>query len=62
MILTFASSKGGVVMVIPAKAEVGLAGCKGWCEITYKGKRGFVWKDFIRPGSTAKPLNALAGG
>ena len=57
-----ASSKGGVVMVIPAKAEVGLAGCKGWCEIIYRGKRGFVWKDFIRPGSTAKPLNALAGG
>ncbi|MCB1383635.1 MAG: hypothetical protein KDJ73_12045 [Notoacmeibacter sp.] len=59
---TSGSSKAAVVMVVPAKAEVGLAGCKGWCEITYKGKRGYVWKEFIRPGSAARPLNALAGG
>ena len=48
-----------VVGVLPARAEVGLGSCKGWCQVSYQGKSGYVWKKYLRP---AKPLNALAGG
>ncbi len=51
--------KSAVVGVLPARAEVQLGSCKGWCQVSYQGKSGYVWKSFVRP---AKPLNALAGG
>ena len=39
-----------VIEVIPAKARVTIHGCKGWCEISHEGRRGFVYKSFIRQG------------
>lgn len=37
----------GVVTVIPDNAVVGLVKCESWCEVVYKGRRGFVYKGFI---------------
>lgn len=36
-----------VVAVVPDNAVVGLVKCESWCEIVYKGRRGFVYKGFI---------------
>lgn len=36
-----------VVTVIPDNAVVGLVKCESWCEVVYKGRRGFVYKGFI---------------
>jgi cytoskeletal protein RodZ len=33
---------------IPAKAAVQVIGCKSWCEVIYKGKRGFIYKSFVQ--------------
>ncbi|MBA3448348.1 MAG: SH3 domain-containing protein [Pseudaminobacter sp.] len=53
------------VMVVPAKASVAVFGCKGWCEVAYKGNRGWIYKSFIGEGggprkSSAKPAPAAA--
>jgi hypothetical protein len=40
-------SGSGVIMVVPQSATVQLVGCKVWCEIVYKGKRGYIYKDFL---------------
>lgn len=35
--------------VIPANASVTVApGCKSWCQVTYNGKRGYIYKGFLR--------------
>ena len=33
---------------IPAKTAVQVISCKSWCEIVYKGRRGFIYKSFVR--------------
>ena len=35
------------LMVIPRGASVQLVGCKVWCEVVYKGRHGYVYKDFL---------------
>ena len=40
-------------MVVPQSATVQLVGCKVWCEIVYKGRRGYVYKDFLGGGRSA---------
>ena len=40
-------SGSGIIMVVPQSATVQLVGCKVWCEIVYKGRRGYVYKDFL---------------
>lgn len=43
------SKPGGAVLgVIPAKTPVELVSCTKWCEIVYKGQRGFVYKSYIQ--------------
>ncbi len=37
-----------VLTVVPAKASVNVLSCKGWCEVEYQGKRGWIYKSFIR--------------
>jgi hypothetical protein len=37
-----------VIMVVPAKSEVGLISCRYWCEVTFRGKRGWIYKGFVR--------------
>lgn len=35
---------------IPAKTAVEVISCKSWCEVVYKGKRGFIYKSFLKRG------------
>ena len=44
-------------MVVPQAATVQLVGCKAWCEIVYKGRRGYVYKDFLG-GSRSAPASS----
>ncbi len=41
------SSRGGAIGTVPAKAAVQVVSCVKWCEIVYKGKRGFVYRSFL---------------
>lgn len=46
-------SKGGSVLtVIPRGSQIQVIDCKYWCNVEYKGKRGWVAKSFIR-GATS---------
>lgn len=37
------------VGTIPTNASITVApGCKAWCQVTYNGKRGFIYKGFLR--------------
>lgn len=42
------ADEGSVITVVPANATVGIVGCKSWCEIVFKNRRGFVYKGFVR--------------
>jgi hypothetical protein len=42
------AKRAGQIAVVPAKSPVTVLGCKSWCEIVYNGKRGFVYKRFVR--------------
>jgi hypothetical protein len=37
-----------VVAVVPAKASVSVLDCKSWCEVVFDGKKGWIYKRFIR--------------
>ena len=39
------------MITIPAKTPVQLVSCKQWCQIVYNGKRGWVYKTFVKPGA-----------
>jgi uncharacterized protein YgiM (DUF1202 family) len=39
-----------VIRVLPKGANVGLVGCNGWCEVTYEGSRGFIYRSFLSGG------------
>lgn len=39
-----------VIRVLPKGANVGLVGCSGWCEVTYEGSRGFIYRSFLSGG------------
>jgi hypothetical protein len=51
-----------VIKVLPAGATVDLVGCNIWCEVSYQGSRGFIYKSFVGGGSSAsaKPRKAVA--
>ena len=40
-------SGSSTLTVVPRGAAVQLVGCKAWCEIIYKGQRGYIYKDFV---------------
>ena len=40
--------RGGVLGTVPGRADVQVVSCASWCEIVYKGKRGFVFRKFLR--------------
>jgi hypothetical protein len=46
------SKRGSVIAVIPRGIKVEVIDCKYWCNVKYKGKRGWVAKSFIR-GATS---------
>jgi uncharacterized protein YraI len=37
-----------VIQVVPGKSTVEVIGCDYWCEVVYKGRRGFIYKGFVR--------------
>jgi SH3-like domain-containing protein len=37
-----------IVAVVPAKAQVSVLDCKAWCEVVFDGKKGWIYKRFIR--------------
>lgn len=41
------NKRAGAIATIPAKSQIGLIGCKSWCEVTFAGKRGFIYKSFV---------------
>ena len=43
--------KGSKVLgTVPSRSAVQVISCSSWCEIVYKGKRGYVWGDFVQRG------------
>ncbi|MDQ6436682.1 SH3 domain-containing protein [Mesorhizobium sp. LHD-90] len=40
--------RGGVLGTVPGRVDVQVVSCASWCEIIYKGKRGFVFRKFLR--------------
>lgn len=43
---------GAVILVVPRNGEVEVIGCDYWCEVVYKGTRGFIYKGFVRGASS----------
>ena len=39
------------MVTIPAKTSVQVMGCKQWCQIVYNGKRGWIYRSFIKTGA-----------
>ena len=37
-----------VLAVVPALGTVQVVNCDGWCEVEFKGQRGWIYKSFIR--------------
>ena len=46
-----------VLTVLPAGTAVSLYGCDSWCEVSYKGRKGFVYKSFV---GSAQPAQKAA--
>ncbi len=36
---------------VPAKSSVQVVSCKQWCQIVYNGKRGWIYKSYIKTGA-----------
>ncbi|MET3580406.1 hypothetical protein ABID19_003444 [Mesorhizobium robiniae] len=39
------------IVTVPAKTSVQVMGCKQWCQIIYNGKRGWIYKSFVKTGA-----------
>ncbi|CCV08583.1 conserved exported hypothetical protein [Mesorhizobium metallidurans STM 2683] len=39
------------MVTVPAKTSVQVMGCKQWCQIVYNGKRGWIYKTYIKTGA-----------
>jgi hypothetical protein len=37
-----------VIQVVPRRGTVEVIGCNYWCEVVYEGRRGFIYKGFVR--------------
>jgi hypothetical protein len=54
-----AGKKGaGVIGVVPAGATVSVVSCEMWCEISYNGRKGWVYKSFLAAGAPKKQVEA----
>jgi hypothetical protein len=42
------SSRGTPIGTVPGKSAVQVISCSKWCEIVYNGKRGFVYRTFLK--------------
>ena len=52
-------SGASVLTIVPKAASVQLVGCKLWCEIVYKGQRGYVFQDFVGGRARARVKSAI---
>jgi len=41
----------GAIATVPARASVQVMSCKQWCEIVYNGKRGWIYKSYVKTGA-----------
>ena len=39
------------IATVPAKTSVQVMSCKQWCQIVYNGKRGWIYKSYIKTGA-----------
>jgi hypothetical protein len=39
------------IFTVPARTSVQVMSCKQWCQITYNGKTGWVYKSYIKTGA-----------
>ncbi len=39
------------ILTVPAKSSVQVMSCKKWCQITYNGKTGWIYKTYIKTGA-----------
>ena len=39
------------IVTVPARTSVQVMSCKQWCQITYNGKTGWVYKSYIKTGA-----------
>ncbi|TJW16715.1 MAG: SH3 domain-containing protein [Mesorhizobium sp.] len=44
-------NKAAAMVTIPAKTSVQVMSCKKWCQIVYNGKRGWVYKSYVKTGA-----------
>jgi hypothetical protein len=42
------SNGAAVIQVVPRKSTVEVIDCDYWCEVVYQGRRGFIYKGFVR--------------
>lgn len=48
----------GVLGVVPAGSSVSVMSCDGWCQISYNGRTGWVYKSFLSAGAPKKQAAA----
>jgi len=44
----------GVQLVVPAGSAVNVISCDGWCQISYNGRTGWIYKNFLTGGKAQK--------
>jgi hypothetical protein len=50
----------GVLTVVPAGSAVNVLSCDGWCQITYNGRTGWIYKSYLSTGARAAPQRQQA--
>jgi hypothetical protein len=48
-------NEASAITTIPGKTAVEVVSCSAWCEIIYKGRRGFIYKSFLGRGEPSRP-------
>jgi len=43
--------KAAAILTVPAKTSVQVMSCKQWCQIVYNGKRGWIYKTYVKTGA-----------
>jgi hypothetical protein len=51
-----------VLAVAPRGSSVDVIRCRAWCEVVFKGKRGFIYKGFIEGGTAASGGGTASAG
>jgi uncharacterized protein YgiM (DUF1202 family) len=48
----------GVLGVVPAGSSVNVLSCDGWCQVSYNGRTGWVYKNFLAGSNSQKKATA----